>query len=131
MVYRLLADAVVLVHLAFVLFVALGGVLVVRRRRVAWLHVPAVLWGVWVELAGWTCPLTPLENRLCALGGAAGDGTGFIERYVRAVIYPAGFTRASQVALGLAVLVLNALVYASVLRARRFPVEPSTPRASQ
>lgn len=111
MLYRALADVVVVLHLAFVLFVVLGALLVVRRPRVAWVHVPCALWGTLSELAGWVCPLTPLENRLRALGGEAGYRTGFIEHYVLPALYPAGLTRGVQLALGLGALGINLALY--------------------
>ena len=87
---RLAADAVALVHLAFVLFVAFGGLLVWRWPRLAWLHVPAVAWGAWIEFAGGTCPLTPLEHGLRRAVGEAGDGGGFIDHYLWPLLYPVG-----------------------------------------
>jgi Protein of Unknown function (DUF2784) len=111
MIYRALADATLIVHLAFVLFVALGAFLVVRWPRVAWLHVPAALWGVYIELSGRICPLTPLENSLRERGGAAGYSGGFIEHYVSAWIYPDGLTRNIQVSLGVVLVVLTAALY--------------------
>ncbi|MFO7304119.1 MAG: DUF2784 domain-containing protein [Gammaproteobacteria bacterium] len=120
MLYRLLADTTLVVHLAFVIFVVLGGLLVLRWRWVAWLHVPAVLWGTLVELTGRVCPLTPLEVRLRALGGEQGYQGGFIEHYVTSWIYPEGLTRELQVVLGIAALTINIIVYALVIaRARR------------
>jgi hypothetical protein len=113
---RLLADAIVLVHLAFVLFVVLGGLLVLRWRWVAWVHVPAAVWGVVVELEDRVCPLTPVENWLRARAGQAGYRGGFVEHYVLPGLYPASFTRTVQLALGLFVLVINGLVYARVIR---------------
>ena len=97
MILRLLADAVVVLHFAFVLFVPLGGLLVLRWPRLALMHVPAALWGVLMEFAGWTCPLTPLENTLRAMGDEPAYAGGFIEQYVTALIYPAGLTRSMQV----------------------------------
>jgi hypothetical protein len=117
--YRLLADLVAAVHLAFVVGVVLGGLLVLRRPRLAWLHVPVAVWGAAIELGGWVCPLTPLENRLRRLGGEAGYESDFVERYVLALLYPSGLTRTHQVVLGLAVLALNAAVYAWAWRRRR------------
>lgn len=108
---RLAADAVALVHLAFVLFVAFGGLLVWRWPRLAWLHVPAVLWGAWIEFAGGTCPLTPLENHLRQAVGEAGDAGGFIDHYVWPLLYPVGLTREGQWILGAVVLVINGVVY--------------------
>lgn len=102
---------VVILHLAFVLFVVAGGLLVLRRRRWAWVHLPAAAWGAVIEWAGWICPLTPLENRLRALAGAPTYEGGFIERYVVPVLYPPGLTRGWQIALGFAVVAINAAVY--------------------
>ena len=112
----LLADGVVLLHAAFVLFAVGGGVAVLRWRRLAWLHVPAVLWAALVELAGWVCPLTPLENHLRAQAGGSAYSQGFIEHYMLPVLYPAQLTRELQLGLGLGVLVLNLSVYAWLLR---------------
>jgi hypothetical protein len=119
MPYRLLADLVLVVHLAFVMFVVLGGLLVLRWPRVAWVHVPVALYGAVIEFVGFICPLTPLEIWLRRLGGQAGYEGGFIEHYVTAAIYPTGLTREIQLALGLGVLVLNAIVYAMVWRRRK------------
>jgi len=116
--HRLLADVVVLVHLAFVLFVVGGGVLVALRPRLAWLHLPAVLWAVTIEWAGWLCPLTPLENWLRAKGGAATYAESFVEHYVVPLLYPAALTRETQVLLGILVLLVNAPLYWWVVRRR-------------
>ena len=94
MIFSLLADAVLVAHGTFVLFVVLGGLLVLRWQRAAWVHVPCALWGAWVEFAGWICPLTPLEVDLRMRAGGAGYTGGFIERYVTSAIYPQGLTRA-------------------------------------
>lgn len=115
MVYRLLADAVLVLHLLFVVFVVLGGLLALRWPRAAWLHLPAVAWGALIELASWVCPLTPLENHLRRLGGQAGYGGGFVETYLTAALYPAGLTREVQVVLGLLVLAINAAMYGWVV----------------
>jgi len=112
------ADGVVLLHFAFVLFVVAGGLLVVRWRWLAWLHLPAAAWGVLVELAGWTCPLTPLENRLRAAAGERAYDAGFVEHYILPLLYPAGLTRDTQLALGVVALVLNLAIYAWMLRRR-------------
>jgi hypothetical protein len=117
--YRALADLVLLFHLAFVLFVILGGLFVLRRPKVAWLHLPCAAWGVLIEFAGWICPLTPLEVSLRARGGEAGYAGGFIAHYVTAVLYPAGLTRGVQVVLGGFALLLNAAVYAWMVARRR------------
>lgn len=117
--YRLLADAVLIVHLAFIAFVVLGGLLLLRWPRIVWLHLPAVAWGAWIEFSGGICPLTPLEVGLRARGGEAAYSGGFIEHYVTGLIYPAGLDRTQQVVLGVFVLVLNAGIYAWLLWRRR------------
>jgi hypothetical protein len=119
MLSRWLADLVVVVHAAFVAFVVLGAVAVLRWPRLAWVHVPAAIWGVLIEFAGWTCPLTPLENALRSRAGEAGYAGGFVEHYIVATLYPGGLTRAIQYALGAAVLAINVGVYALVIRRRR------------
>lgn len=111
-----LADAVLVLHFLFVLFVVLGGLLVLRWRWIAWLHVPAALWGVAIEFGGWICPLTPLENQLRTRAGQPTYEGDFIARYLMPVIYPEGLTRETQVAFGFIALILNVLVYAIVLR---------------
>ena len=118
MLYRLLADLVVLVHFGFVLFVVLGGLLALRWPRAAWVHLPAALWGAGIEFAAGICPLTPLENHLRRLGGEAGYTGGFVEHYVLPVLYPDGLTRGVQLVLGTFVLVLNIAVYTIVWRRR-------------
>ncbi len=120
MYYKLLADLVLLTHAAFVAFVVIGALLVLRWPRLAWLHVPCAVWGTLIEFGGWICPLTPLENELRRRGGEAGYRGGFIEHYVTATIYPEGLTRNMQYGLGAAVIVLNVLIYAwAIRRARR------------
>jgi hypothetical protein len=119
MEYRLAADLVVLVHCLFVLFVVLGGVLVLRYPRVAWFHVPAAIWGIGIEWLGGICPLTPLENHLRALGGQAGYHGGFIEHYLLPMLYPSGLTRTMQLALGLLVLLVNAVIYIRLVSRRK------------
>jgi len=113
--YRALADLVLLLHLAFVLFVVLGGLLVLRRLGFAWFHLPCAAWGVLIEFAGWICPLTPLEVSLRIRGGAAGYAGGFIAHYVTAALYPAGLTRGVQIVLGAFALLLNAAIYGYIL----------------
>jgi len=115
------ADVIVLVHLAFILFVAAGGLLVFRWPKLAWVHVPAVVWGALIELAGWICPLTPLENRLRGAGGEAAFAGGFIDRYIMPIIYPAGLTRGMQLTLGTVVIVVNLVVYGSLFLRRKRP----------
>lgn len=120
MLFRILADLVVVVHLAFVLFVVLGGLLVLRWPRLAWVHVPVALYGAVIEFLGFVCPLTPLEVSLRERGGEAGYEGGFIEHYITSAIYPSGLTREIQVGLGVGVLLLNGIVYAIWLRRRRY-----------
>ena len=117
--YRLLADAVLIVHLAFIVFVALGGLLVLHWPRLAWLHLPAIAWGAWIEFSGWICPLTPLEVGLRARSGEATYTGGFIEHYITRLIYPEGLDRRHQIVLGVFVLVLNSGIYAWLLWRRR------------
>lgn len=119
MIHQLLADATLVLHLAFVLFVVLGGFLVLRRPKLAWLHVPVVAWGAWIEFSGWICPLTPLENWLRAQGGEQGYGGGFIEHYLTSLIYPQGLTRNIQLLIGALVIAINAFVYLALHRRRR------------
>jgi hypothetical protein len=119
--YSLLADLVVGLHLAFVLFVVCGGLLALRWPRVAWLHLPAVVWGAMIEWRGWICPLTPLEVALRRRVGEAGYEEGFLDHYVIPLLYPPGLTRDLQLAMAAGVLVLNAVVYGFVLRRRRRP----------
>ena len=116
MVYRALADCIVLVHAAFVAFVMLGGFFAWRRRAVLWAHVPAAVWGAAIEFAGWTCPLTPLENALRARAGLEGYRGGFVEHYVIPLLYPAGLTRPAQAVLGTLVVVVNFVAYTILIR---------------
>lgn len=113
---RALADLVVVVHCAFVLFVVGGGFLVLIRPRLAWVHVPVALWGAAIEFGGWICPLTPLENRLRRAAGEAGYSGGFVEHYLLPTLYPEGLTRGQQLGLGLGVLLVNTAAYALVVR---------------
>jgi hypothetical protein len=116
MLYRAAADAVLLLHLAFVLFVVLGGFLVLRWRKLAWAHLPAVAWGALIEFSGWICPLTPLEIALRHAAGDAAYAGDFVEHYIVALLYPDSLTRDMQVALGIAVVLLNTVIYGAVLR---------------
>ncbi len=129
MSWRALADLVVTLHFGFVLFVAAGGILVLRDRRVAWFHLPAAVWGAAIEFGGWTCPLTPLEKSLRAAGHAAGYAGGFIEHYIIAVLYPQGLTRPLQLMLGAAVVLSNLLFYWLAF-GRRPAGQSSVPSAS-
>lgn len=114
MAFRILADAVVLLHLAFVAFVVLGGLLALRRPRAAFLHLPAAAYGFLVEALGWVCPLTPLEVALRRRGGEAGYAGGFVERYLLPVLYPEPFPRSLAWKLAAAVLAANAVIYGLV-----------------
>ncbi len=116
MSYRLLADLTVLLHGAFIVFVVFGGWLAWRWRWLAWVHVPCAAWGAMVELVGWVCPLTPLENAFRARAGEAGYRGGFIEHYVVPAIYPAGLTRAQQMVLGATVVAINVVAYVLLIR---------------
>jgi hypothetical protein len=113
--YHALADLIILVHIAFIVFVLFGGLLAFRWRWMPLAHLPAVVWGAAVECFSWVCPLTPLENVLRRTGGGAGSSVSFIERYLVPLVYPAEFTRELQLLLGGAVLAVNALVYCLVL----------------
>ena len=118
MISGLLADGIVVLHFAFILFVAAGGLLVLRWPRLMWLHLPAAGWGALIEFTGWICPLTPLENRLRAMGGGAGYPDGFIDAYLAPVIYPEGLTHRHQVFLGIGVVTVNILFYGIIARRR-------------
>jgi uncharacterized protein DUF2784 len=133
MLYRLLADALVVFHVCFVLFVVLGGLLALRWPRAAWIHLPAAVWGAGIEFVQGICPLTPLENHLRHLGGEAGYSGGFIEHYVLPALYPAGLGQNVQIALGIFVVVLNVVVYTVVWRRRRGPhsPDPSLPKGER
>ncbi|MGH7258562.1 MAG: DUF2784 domain-containing protein [Nitrospiraceae bacterium] len=111
MLYTVLADLVALSHLAFVLFVIGGGLLVLRWPRAAWFHLPAAAWGAIVEFTGWICPLTPVENWLRVRGGETGYEQDFLSHYLLPLLYPAGLTSEMQYTLGLVVLVVNGAMY--------------------
>jgi len=116
--FLVLADGVVILHLAFIVFVMLGGLLVLVWPRVIWAHLPCAVWGIAIELTGWICPLTPLENILRRHAGQAPYAGDFVIHYIEPVIYPEGLTREFQVVLGAAVVLVNAVVYGSVFLAR-------------
>lgn len=113
------ADLLVALHFGFILFVVFGGLLVARWRWIAWLHLPAAVWGAVIELVGGVCPLTPLENHLRRLAGEAGYTHGFIDEYIAPLVYPRGLTPHIQLTLGIAVVIVNLLIYAWILRKRR------------
>ncbi len=117
----MMAEAVLLVHLGFIVFVLFGGLLALRWRWVPWVHLPAAAWGAAIEFGGWMCPLTPLENWLRRTGGESGFHGGFIEQYLVPLVYPPGLTPQTQVYLGVGVLLINALAYGLVWWKRSKP----------
>ena len=119
MVDRVLADAVVVFHLAFIVFVLAGGALVVWRRGIAWLHLPAVVWAAYAEFTSTICPLTPLENALRLRAGQSGYEGGFVDHYLIPLIYPAALTPSVQVVLGAIVVAVNVAFYALAWRIAR------------
>jgi len=119
MLDRLAADTVVALHLAFVVFAALGGMLAWRRLAYAWVHLPALAWAGFVEFSGTICPLTPLENRLRVRAGEAGYPGSFVEHYLMPVLYPAGLTPDAQKWIGAALVALNVAIYAVALARAR------------
>jgi hypothetical protein len=113
-----LAVTVVAFHLAFIVFVVFGGLLLARWRRAPWIHLPAAVWGTVVELTGGVCPLTPLENRLREAAGSAAYPGSFIEHYLLDLVYPSGLTPKIQLGLGIAVVLVNVATYAWAWRRR-------------
>jgi hypothetical protein len=125
----LLADLILVFHVGFVMFVAFGGLLVLRWPRVAWVHLPAAIWGAGIELTGGICPLTPLENVLRERAGEAGYQGDFVARYLLPVLYPEGLTRDAQLVLGVAVIAANTVLYTLALtRARARRTQLADPR---
>ena len=121
MLYLVLSNLVFFTHVAFILFVVLGGLLVLRWWWMVWFHLPAAIWGILIEFTGWACPLTALEIEWLRKAGKAGYSGGFIEHYIIPLVYPAGLTDAGQMLLGFGVVAVNVLVYALVWRRRRRP----------
>jgi Protein of Unknown function (DUF2784) len=119
MAYRAAADAILVTHLAFVLFAVFGALLILRWPRLAWLHIPAVVWAAFVEFNGTICPLTPLEVILRRQAGEAGYAGGFIDHYFMPLLYPEGLTRDMQTILGAIVVVINAAIYIVAFMRRR------------
>lgn len=115
MAYRILAELVLVLHFCFVIFVVFGGLLVLRRHWAAWLHLPAVLWGIIIEFFWWSCPLTTLENFLRERGGKVGYATGFVDYYVSALLY-APLSPNIRFAFGLLLVSFNLLIYAYLWR---------------
>lgn len=116
MVYTVAADLVLALHAAFVIFAVAGGLLALRWPRMAGLHGPVLLWAAGVELFGWSCPLTPLEQELRRAAGEAGYAVGFLEQYLWPLLYPPGLTRGDQLVLGSGLLALNVAIYGLVWR---------------
>jgi Protein of Unknown function (DUF2784) len=116
MFFRVSADLVVVIHFAFVIFAVLGGILVLKRKKWAWMHVPSLLWAALIEFADWMCPLTWLEDWLREKGGATSYSGDFVGHYLLPVLYPDKLTRSFQITLGLLVVVGNAVIYAWLLR---------------
>jgi len=119
MPYRVLADLVLAFHAVFVVFAILGGILVLRWRRILWLHVPAVSWGVVVEFTGWICPLTPLENSLRTAGGGQAYSGDFVQHCIFPLLYSTTLTRSDQISFGLGLLLINVAVYGLVFHRLR------------
>ena len=131
MATRLAADLVLVIHLAFIFFVIAGALLVIRLPNLVWVHVPAAVWGAWIEISGGICPLTTLENWLRRAAGEAGYAESFVEHYIVPIIYPAGLTRSMQFGLAAIVIAINAAIYTYLLlrwRKRRIN-GPRPPRA--
>ncbi|MHB8405269.1 MAG: DUF2784 domain-containing protein [Gammaproteobacteria bacterium] len=125
MLFLWLADAVVSLHLAFVVFVVAGGLLILRWRWIVWLHLPALIWGALVEFNHWICPLTYLENWLRGLAGVAAYRGDFVEHYLLPVLYPARLTPDIQIVLGFLVIGINTAIYGWWLaRCRRKSARP-------
>ena len=118
MLTRFLADLVLVFHLAFVVFVLLGALLVWVRPWLAFIHLPAVTWAVLLEFFGWICPLTPLEQDLRRAAGQAGYEGGFVEHYLVPILYPPGLTPSIQWVLGGIVLLVNLFLYGLLIRRR-------------
>jgi hypothetical protein len=119
MTYTLLADLTLIVHLVFVIFVLCGGLLLLRWRWMAWLHLPAAIWGAIVEFTGWICPLTPLENYFREQAGQADYRSDFMAHYLLPILYPNNLTREIQLILGMVVLMINISVYGWLWRRSR------------
>jgi len=119
MIYNLLADLVMLLHFGFILFAVFGALLLLRWPRLIWLHLPTALWAMGIEFYGGICPLTPLENRLRAMGGKRGYSESFVEHYLGAVIYPGDITPVMGMVLGAAVLLINLGLYTWIIMRKR------------
>ena len=117
MMYGLLADIVLIIHLLFIIFVIGGGLLTLRWKKAAWLHLPLLVWAIFVEFTGWVCPLTPIENSLRKMTGGSGYSGSFIEHYLLPIIYPGAMTRGVQITLGMMLIIVNICTYLYSCRA--------------
>ena len=125
MLFRLAADLTLVLHLGFILFVVIGAALVIRWPGLAWLHLPAAIWGAWIEISGGICPLTTLENHFRHRAGEQGYAASFVEHYLVPIIYPGGLTRTVQLVLAAFVIFVNVALYSYVLRrARKTRINP-------
>ncbi len=114
MLSLLLADLILITHALFVFFVIFGGVLVIKWRKIIWLHIPCAIWGALIEFMGWICPLTYLENYFYKTAGAASYTDGFVTHYLMPIIYPSSLTNEIQILLGISVLLINLSIYSYV-----------------
>jgi hypothetical protein len=113
--YRVLADLLAVIHFTYILFVIAGGLLALRWRWIVALHLPAIVWGVLIEIAEWPCPLTKWENVALERAGEPAYGGGFIAHYLFRVIYPHGLTREMEIALAVLAVAVNGIVYGFVI----------------
>jgi hypothetical protein len=116
MIYRFLADLLLIVHLLFILFVLFGGFLILWKKWIIPIHLVCASWGVAIELFRWVCPLTPLENDMRMLSGQAGYEGGFIEHYLMPIVYPGQLTPDIQFILGSLVMLTNIFIYYFVVQ---------------
>ena len=121
--WKLIADLLVIGHLAFILFAFLGGILALKWRWIIWGHLPSAAWAALIEFCGWICPLTYLENSLRSRHSGGAYETGFVEHYLIPILYPEGLTRPIQVAVGVAVVALNLGIYAVIIWHRRIMID--------
>ena len=119
MIYQAGATATAILHFAFIVFVAFGGLLVLRWHRLAWIHLPAAVWGATIEIMHWNCPLTNVELWCLRRAGKQGYDGGFIAHYLFKVIYPAGMSRRVELAIAVFVIIINTAVYAIVMPPHR------------
>ena len=117
--YNILADVIVGAHFLFIVFIVCGGLMVIRWPKIAFLHLPAAIWGAVVEIFGWICPLTPLENHFRSLAGNDSYEGDFIVRYLIPIIYPDNLTINIQIFLGIVVIVINVIFYSIAIHQNR------------